>query len=340
MRNAAAARSVAVFVLGSLLPGCDQGSPDLAASSGPALRIVGRYPPLGSGLDCAPDDHACGVPRNVSFEFRFDRFLRPDSAIRQAMTVYTGAPSNVVQPGVRLPEIAPEYDLVERVVRYTLPEGLLLHENALYTLELAYAGEDGAFGFAAFDGAPLDRDTPLSVSFVTSNQLEERSPSAPTPSCDDVVALFSGCASSACHGGDTPRMGLDLTSAEAMRRTAIGRVARQTETGATTGIALQNPARTGVAMPIIDPHRPDNSYLLYKLLIAADNYRPAGDCQTEFRAEVDPELCTRASDDELERLRDSFVRGEPMPHPASARRLGPEGVRSVERFIRAGATCL
>jgi hypothetical protein len=297
------------------------------------------FPARGGGLDCAPNDRACGVPRNPTFEFRFDRFLRPDSAIRQAMTVYTGAPSNVVAPGNRLPEITPEYDVVERVVRFSLPEGLLLHENAVYTLELAVPNDEADFGFRAFDGAALAPETPLVMSFGTSNQVEQPLAQPAAPSCEEVVTLFAGCTSAACHGGETPRMGLDLTSSDAIRRTAVGRVAHQTEVGDTTGVALQDPARMGVAMPIIDPHRPDNSYLMYKLLIGADHERASDECASEFRAPVDPERCTRASDEELQRLRDGFVRGDPMPHPASGLRLAPEAVQSISHFIRAGAVC-
>jgi hypothetical protein len=324
----------------AFVTGCDQGSPELSPSQGPPLRIIATYPTLRAGLDCDPRDTGCGVPIDARFEFRFDRFLRPDSAIRQSLTIYTGVPTNVVSPGNRLPEIAPEYDVVERVARFTLPEGLRLHPNAVYTLELAVPDADAAFGFTAFDGAPLAPDTPLIMSFATSNRVEPERTEPVVPTCEQVVELFSACSSSACHGGATPRMGLDLSSPEALSRTAIGRVAHQTEVSATTGVALQDPERFGVAMPLIDPARPDNSYVLYKLLLANDNYFRAGsECQSDHLAAVDPELCTRASADELSRIREGFVLGESMPHPASARRLGPEGLRSVSRFIRAGADC-
>ncbi len=337
-RFAGVGRAVSTVALCSLLTACDQGSPELSVSAGPPLRIVSSFPERGGGLECAADDVACGIPRNPTFELRFDRFLRPDSAIRQAVSVYTGAPSNVVPASSRLPEITPEYDVVERVVRFSLPEGFLLHENAVYTLELAVPDERSDFGFKAFDGAPLAPETPLIMSFGTSNQIERRPPAVEAPTCDDIVKLFSGCSSTSCHGGETPRMGLDLSSGEAIRRTAIGRVAHQTEVGDTTGVALEDPARMGVAMPIIDPYRPDNSYLLYKILIAPDDgTRDA--CVSEYRAPVDPERCTRASEEELARLRDAFVRGEPMPHPATDRSLGDEGVRTIKRFIRAGAAC-
>lgn len=339
MTTVRARRVLEALVVGSALAACDQGSPELSASSGPPLHITSSYPGYGAGLDCAPDDLGCGVPRNVAFEFRFDRFLRPDTAIRQAMTLYTGSPSNIVPSSNRVAEITPEYDLVERVVRFSLPDGVVLHENALYTFQLAVPDEEAPFGFTAFDGAALAPDTPRSVSFATSDRVEEPPAEPSAPSCDVVLALFAGCASAACHGGETPRMGLDLTSAEAIRRTAIGRVAHQTEVADSAGVALQDPARMGAAMPIIDPYRPDNSYLLYKLLISIDNYAGPAECESAFRAPVDPELCTRATDAELARLRDGFVRGEPMPHPASTARLGADGVRSISRFIRAGASC-
>jgi hypothetical protein len=297
------------------------------------------FPARGGGLDCAPDDVTCGVPRNPKLEFRFDRFLRPDSAIRQAVTLYTGSPSNIVPSSNRLPEMTPEYDVVERVVRFSLPDGVLLHENAVYTLEISVPTEEADFGFRAFDGAPLAPDTPLILSFATSNQVEPPTAEPPAPSCDEIVAVLSSCSGGACHGGRTPRMGLDLTSGAAIRRTAVGRVARQTEVADSTGVALQDPARMGAAMPIIDPHRPDNSYLLYKLLIAAEHHRGPDDCETAFLAPVDSERCTGPSPEEIERLRDGFVRGEPMPHPSSGQSLEPEDVRRVSRFIRAGAIC-
>ncbi len=58
-----------------------------------------------------------------------------------------------------------------------------------------------------------------------------------------------------------------------MLSTAIGRVAHQTDLGTTTGEVLENPARMGIDMLIIDPGRPDNSYLLYKLIVRPENYR-------------------------------------------------------------------
>lgn len=178
-----------------MLTACDQGSAELSPSAGPPLRIVSSFPERGGGLECAPGDVACGIPRNSTFEFRFDRFLRPDSAIRQAVSLYTGAPSNVVPSSSRLPEITPEYDVVERVVRFSLPDGFLLHENAVYTLELAVPDERSDFGFKAFDGAPLAPETPLIMSFGTSNQLEEPPPPAEVPTCDDIVKLFFNCSS-------------------------------------------------------------------------------------------------------------------------------------------------
>jgi hypothetical protein len=261
--------------------------------------------------------------------------------------VYTGDPSNMVPPGDRLPALTPRYDVVERVVSYHLPTGVVLQPNTHYTAEFVVPTTADEFGFRAFYTVPLDDATEVRLSFLTSNQRKPPAPSEPTGTCADAVRAFGEhCASAGCHNATDRKMDLDLSEAEGVLDTAVGRVAHQAETGPQTGVPLQNPARFGVGMPRVDPGRPDNSYLMYKLVTAPENYQTAaGDsdpCETSHLAPVDPEACVPASPEENERLRAWFLRGLAMPRPVSGsapRFLVKSELRRIESWIRSGASC-
>jgi hypothetical protein len=329
--------------------GCDTGHKVLEPTKGPPLRVVSTYPADGAGFDCAIDDPGCGVPINTSIELRFDRFLLPTTAIRQSLAIYVGDdPSNLVPPPGQFAQLTPRYDLVERVVSYELPSGTLLRSNTLYTVALSVPTPDEDFGFRAFDGAELDPDTPLSVSFLTSNQAEMLPPGDPSATCTDVLQTFNrSCVGGSCHGTSGHVMGMNLSTADALSQTAVGRVAHQAETGPTTGRPTENPARFGVAMPRIDPGRPDNSYLMYKLLAAPENYRFRATnpdlCGSRHRAPPDPVNCVPATADEVERLREWFLRGVAMPRPKDTEDepswLGRGDLLGIDSWIAAGAAC-
>jgi hypothetical protein len=253
----------------------------------------------------------------------------------------------MVPPGDRLPALTPRYDLVERVVSYDLPTGVFLQPNTHYTAEFVVPTPEADFGFRAFDSAELDDATELRLSFLTSNQRKPPPPSEPTGTCADAVRAFGEhCASAGCHNATDRKMDLDLSEANGVVSTAVGRVAHQAETGRETGVPLQNPARFGVAMPRIDPGRPDNSYLMYKLVTAPENYRAAAAdselCETSHLAPVDPDACVPASPEENERLREWFLRGLAMPRPlgdSEPRFLVKSELRRIESWIRSGASC-
>lgn len=309
---------------------------------------------------------------DTPLELRFDRFLLPTTAVRQSIVYYTGRARTPAMNNPSLPELTPTYDPLERVVRFRLPEGATLVPNTLYTAEFAVAGvatlppRDVAvadWGFRAFDGAPLDEHGILRISFRT-GEHRNGAPPAPPPSCDEIVALLRcegseqtgscdqpgnvGCAS--CHVDDDRAWhGLRLTSRETLAETAIGRVAHQTELGPTTGLPLEAPERFGVAMPLIDPFRPDNSYLLYKLLVGASVYGPsvgdAEDCETAsaYSVALAPGAtapgCFEPPPGELERLKSWFVRGEAMPPADVPAFFFRREARALSEFIRGGASC-
>jgi hypothetical protein len=297
------------------------------------------------------------VPIDARLELRFDRFLLPSTAVRQSIAFFSGAAGNVVPEDRFGPEIIPSYDPLERVVTFSLPPGATLQPNTLYTVRMPVASGEEAFGFRAFDGAALAGTEPRQISFRTSNAVGATPSVRPlAPDCEDLICtafgqtetecalpMASGCASAACHGApDTlPRMGLSLASPDDVAN-AVGRVAHQTETGPTTGRVLASPPRFGTAMPLIDPGRPSNSYLVYKLLLAPESYqaRADGEACSRYRAATDPERCILPAAEELTRLREWFVRGDPMPPPQHEPRfVHADTARQIIDFIAAGASC-
>ena len=318
-------------------------------------------PADGTGSDCEMGATGCGVPTNATLSFRFDRFLSPATATRQALRVYSGDPEN----GTGIP-FDVVYDPVERVVQYRMPSGYAFAPNALYQLELVVPAEPGDFGIRAFDGAPLaEGAVPLRGSFFTGLGPIDMA-AEPPPTCAEIVSeVFmkspASCgASGQCHASADAPHGLWLDGRANFAATAVNRVARQTEVGDRSGgVPLEQSTRFGVQMPLVQPGNPGNSYLLYKLLRSARNYEPcvfdeasaassfcraaADECASLYSGlPLDPggSNCLAPSDNELERLREWFVRGEAMPVPRPVERsLGLQQLRAISGFIAAGANC-
>lgn len=302
------------------------------------------------------------MSREADLEIRFDRFLLPSTATRQSVRFYSESLDDSLL-------LLPEYDLVERVLVYHTPP---LEPGVLYTVELVRPEvDDPDFGFRAFDGAPLeDGDVPLKFQFKT-EALEPVAPPAPPapPTCDDLLEIFAGqsagCSGNGCHSanltpnlcppgqaksdyvncGPVPRMGLDLSTPLGISLTAINRVAHQAETGSKTGAPIANPSRFGTSMPIVDPGRPENSYLLYKMLRKDESFwtspQDSDTCQTIHNVPFAQGACTLPSLAERDHMREWFVRGEAMPlvlNPSSIA-YGRDAVRGVQEWIRAGAVC-
>ncbi|MFC1641960.1 Ig-like domain-containing protein [Myxococcota bacterium] len=335
----------------AMVAACDPGVGREHERLGPSLHLVASSPADGEGLECLPGGSAdCGVVRSSPIELRFDRFLLPATAVRQSITFYTGVEDEYVW-------VEPHYDLIERVVRYALGPGQALRPAVRYTVRIVRTDQnEPGYGFRAFDGSALaaSGSAPLSFSFRTQDQSASPMPVEPPPSCSEVMAVFRRGGCSHCHQsertpdcspGDISAMGptcsgttgmdLDLSSAAAVRSTANSRVARQTDQEATSGIALRNPERFGTAMPLIDPGRPENSYLLYKLLAHRGSYGPAPCRNSTHRVDLGSH-CVAATPEETQRLRDWFVRGDPMP-PGPNSPLQANDLRAVQHWIASGA---
>lgn len=319
-----------------MLGGCDQGTPDLEPSQGPPLHVLASYPAPGEGTECglnSPD--ACGVPRNLSIELRFDRYLLPWSGIRQSLRVYSGSEdvSEFLQP---------EYDVVERVLSLRIestPNGdpLLLEPGARYTVELLVPKSENDFGLRAFDQAPIEEgDVPLSFDFRT-QKLDP--PPLPAPpgvlTCGQFITeLANGpkCSTGGCHAGNDAPMGLRFDGDKEFVSTAVNHVAHETETGAKAGVPLTHPSRMGVQMPIVEPSNPGNSYMMYKLLRNPNNFSGDGGvgCATTHTVALPAGVCPEPSAAESERLARYFVKGLPMPHTDST----VADLRKIQAFIR------
>ena len=336
--------------------------PEPPSAIGPAVHLVGAFPSDGCGVGSDPD---CTIPTNATLTFRFDRFLNPTSVSRQAIRVYTGDPKTAAGP----PPFEVAYDPVERVVEYRMPSGYGFEPHTLYTLELLVPDAVDDFGIRAFDGAPLaEAELPLKTSFFTADAPIEL-PVAEVPTCAQIVSsvFADNCTGSQCHQrighsfkGDDGRNvdlgaaphGLWLDSPPNMLATAINKVARETELGDQSGGAPQvKGARFGVRMALVDPRNPGGSYLMFKLLVGSDNYCPvwsdSGECigesaSTHSFLPLPRGDSVRPAEAELDRLREWFVRGEPMPRAlanGTLRRLTLEDLRAVSTFIAGGADC-
>lgn len=337
---------------------CDVGPAEVEPGSGPALHLLASWPLPWAGLNCALEElDVCGVDPWAPIELRFDRFLLPSAVVRQAIVVSAGSTSVL---------LAPRYDVLERVVRFLPVDGKPWRLGTRYDVTVRLPGEGrDSVGFRAFDGAPLVRkgSAPLSFSFRIRTGQPASAPLAPQvdPSFEEIAQLFKqgGCAQAPCHQSqgsenctwgraespdgscvDVPRMGLDLSSPE-LARHGLQQVARETEWGPQTGVPLENPSRFGVAMPRVEEGRPDNSYLIYKLLGAPALYQDPN-CASEYS--VAPGDCPQPPEAELSRLGNWFLLGQAMPIPMPDQsdaephpELALRDLRMIRRWIWASA---
>lgn len=338
--------------------------------AGPPVHVIATFPADGAGLDCgtAPD---CGVAPDAAIELRFDRYLHPTTAVRQSLALYSNG-ANVDRLFLQ-----PTYDVLERVVSYQPVDAaslapVALDPGVLYTLEFVDTSSDGGFGFRAFDGAPIAFDGAVgrTLSFRTRSDgvalpalgdprfcaLDAAHtcscdiPSATSCTCAGEFcrplakfALQERCRGGQCHGGDvlvggalTARMGFSVDDDKLYL--AIGRPAHQTLVGAEDTTPLVDSPRFGVRMPLIDPGRPDNSYVLYKLLRSELNYE--GACAPGHRVGLEPggpAACLPGPGAEGDRLREWFVRGEAMPFAGERGAFSRVDIQRLQEWIRAGA---
>ncbi len=199
----------------------------------------------------APDGGVGAHPAGPALVATFDRLLAPSTVNTGTFVVRSGVVG--VFGGVR-------YDPVRRSVSF-LPDARAFRRALQYEFFVAPT-------VRAWDGARLA--APVTVRFVPG--ALETVPPAPTVSlARDVAPLLAArCATASCHGGATPVMGLDLSSAAALRRTTIRVTARERPAAGPATTTSADPAWG--ALDRVDPGfamgqgRPEYSYLVYKLL--------------------------------------------------------------------------
>jgi hypothetical protein len=234
-----------------------------------APRVVSTLPAQG----------AADVDRLTSMHVVFDRPLLPRSVDRESV---------VVRSGPRTMPITVRADPV-------LP-GLVV--QLLGALEPTSRWELRVEGVRDLDGTEAE---PLAVVFRTGSGSTPRVPAVP-PAWSEIGPLLAASCGPCHGGGDRGALGLDLSSAEGVRATAIGVPALQTG-----GVSSGSPRVGLVGLPRISvlagSGAPELSYLVYKL------------------------------------LGDPHVQGERMPPDADAGAapVSSDDVRRIADWIRAGA---
>jgi Bacterial Ig-like domain len=272
-----------------------------------------------------PDNNATGVALRQSIRVQFDRFLAPQSPVRQAICVEStsvGGPD--AGPDRCLSgSLSPQYDPVDRVAVWTPTVDLT--PNLRYNVKiLAPANADDPSGIRAFDGAPLEEE--FVFSFTTGDGTNAAvEPKRTIAFCDvapqlctaansrnscrvparDSTAngpfrIFQSCADGnvSCHGpatieGAGPFGGALQLQTEDDIRSLVQTAQVATETA--TGPDPLAPHRSvgsafGRNMPYIDAKSPANSYLLYKIIVAAPPHCPLD--PNEDSPYNDPSFCS------------------------------------------------
>lgn len=211
-------------------------------------------------LDTIPAEGEADVDRRALLRVRFDRALLPRSIDGATVRLESGerrfaliARADPLLPGI---EIEPRGELEPDVV---------------WRLEIEGARD--------LDGEPTQA---FRLRFRT-GRTSTPVPRDETPSFPGEIGPLLREACGACHGGETPVLGLDLATAEGVRTTAIGRPSRElpsapsaSASGTTGGLGGMRriEAASGAGAP-------ETSYLVYKLLgephIAGDRMPPPRD---------------------------------------------------------------
>jgi hypothetical protein len=244
-----------------------------------------------------PASEAIDVPPQTSIRIQFDRFLAPDSAVRQAICIQVEDPTNT--NAACLANLVPEYDPVDRVAVW---KNAALLPNQRHNVRLLVpANADDPTGVRAFDGVPLEKeykfafktgpgpnpafvepDRTTNAGFCASSQCTLPAMGCTPQSQFALVQgpkdyLTYGCGAS-CHTTTYPianvfplvPKGGSLTAIPDTIRTLVmqATVATESATGPDPTVPRRSPKDVfGENMPYIDAHSPGNSFLLYKVLL-------------------------------------------------------------------------
>ncbi|MEP7126654.1 MAG: hypothetical protein ABJE95_37325 [Byssovorax sp.] len=272
----------------------------------------------------------------------FDRLLLPTATFRQSACLTSGVnPVKSLKGCANGVFLEPAYDPVRREIIYrqqATSTGLI--PGTPYTFSVFPPPGDGSTnGIQAFDGAPLGEARSLTFTTRTPEPAGGLVDKPPTVDfCGDLFphVLRDTCASGGCHTVAAKEdhgvilgaaEGLDFSTPAKILTTAVSHVAHETQTGEHATMAEDSPSLLGRAMPLIDPSRPGNSYVLYKLIANQNNGAKGGSPTLEQKRLAD-----------IEELRSVVVVGIPMP-PSDGRgkELKETELEQISDWIAQGA---
>jgi hypothetical protein len=259
------------------LAGCDQGHQD--------------DEPQGSGLPIGPLHLVSAnigpnqpLPANGRIELEFDRLLLPLSITRQTFVLEDIGMTTGYMPTI-------SYDPVARIVTITPlgdPGQMLIPQQGYKLVILAPQNASDPNGLRAIDGSLLAGPAQQTIAFTATDALPAPPPTVSIDFCRDIHPIFAtNCALSVCHEAPVSNTiassaaGLVLDPPSYIQTTAIGRVAQGANTGPLAAAAAPS-LLFGEDMPIIDATgNASNSWLMYKVLLAAPTTEAAPEAGAE-----------------------------------------------------------
>jgi hypothetical protein len=219
-----------LLVVGS----CDSAVP-LRLHSPPQL-VATSLTPDGTG--------AYRANKFAPIELDYDQLLSPRSVVRANVSLRTGELGIAIRLRWNPSAHRVAIEFAPGDVRDDLEYVLNVRES-LQSWDGVPTGRAVAFRLRWFEGVPSRVEPAVSFSAT-------------------ILPLFRrSCAVLACHAGASAVLGLDLSSAEAIARTAILRIASENPS-MTGGQDRTEPQWSGLAR--IAPHEPEQSFLMYKIL--------------------------------------------------------------------------
>ncbi len=157
-----------------------------------------------------------------------------------------------LESGPSRPFLTVRYDPIERRAIAARFSGGPLEPNVRYRIELD--------PLPSLSGVP---SRPYTSSFTTGPDVGPVY-REPTATFGEVRPVLQTCAVASCHSADGPALGLDLSSAEGIARTALNVPAAQT--GGRDFIGDRGLMGFPILDVLADGGRPGTSYLLYKMI--------------------------------------------------------------------------
>jgi len=202
-------------------------------------------------ITTTPADGELMVQRRGPFVARFDRRLLPRTVSRATVRL---------ESGVVRPLLSVTYDVLTQSVIAVPFSDEPIAEDVGWRLVLE--------GVEDLDGRLMPQAH--TVQFRTGRDVGPDRAEPVAPTFADVAPIFAArCADAACHKPGPAALGLDLSSARAVRETAINRPSRSFPSGV-IGPAGGAGAPVFAGLPLIEviagEGRPETSYLVYTVL--------------------------------------------------------------------------